>query len=211
MSKLSDADVEKLKHAPLGALENRIPRLLQERWSPRAFLEKPVQEADLRAILTAATWAASSYNEQPWRFFLGQSGDSTHAKLVRVLIEQNRVWAQHAPVLLLSVAKRAFSHTGEPNRFAMHDVGAATTTLALCATALGLHTHAMQGYDAAAARDAFAVPEDFEMGAVIALGYFGDHQDLSGVLLEREISARQRKPLTEIVFANSFGESVKLA
>ena len=207
---LTDSALEELKHARPAECAAAVPDLIRNRWSPRAFLDRPVSDADLCAVLTAASWAPSSYNEQPWRFFVGRAGDATHEQLLAALGEFNRVWARKAPVLLLSIARRNFTHSGEPNRFALHDAGAAWATLALCATTLGLHTHAMAGFDPAAAREALAVPEEFEIGAMIALGYFGDHAALDGALLERETMERKRKPLADVVFAGAFGQSAKL-
>ncbi len=207
MAPMTDNALEALKHVPADESTHAIPEIVRNRWSPRAFAERPVDDADLRAILTGASWAASSYNEQPWRFLVGRKGDETYSKLLATLGEFNQLWARKASVLLLTVGKRSFSHSGEPNRFALHDVGAASATLSLCATARGLHTHSMAGFDANRARAEFAVPEDFEMGAVIALGYFGDHAALDGALLERETMERRRKPLADLVFAGSFGES----
>lgn len=210
MKHLSDAEIESMKHGRPKDSADRIPDLILARWSPRAFADRPVSDEDLRAVLTAAGWAASSYNEQPWRFLVGRRGDGTYEKILATLTAHNRAWAQKAPVLLLAMARRTFTHTGEPNRFALHDTGAAIANLSLCATALGLHTHAMQGYDADAARQAFAVPEEFEMGATVALGYFGDPASLSGELLERETAPRSRKALDQLVFAGRFGESAAL-
>jgi nitroreductase len=45
------------------------------RRSTRAFLDEPVSEADLRAILEVARWAPSGGNCQPWHVF-ALSGDS---------------------------------------------------------------------------------------------------------------------------------------
>jgi len=83
----------------------------------------------------------------------------------------------------------------------MHDVGAATATLTLQATALGLHSHGMAGFDKDKARAAFNIPEDFEIGAVTALGYLGDAETLAEGLKAQETAARQRKPLAEVVFS----------
>jgi nitroreductase len=44
-----------------------------------------VSDDDLKKIFEAARWAASSYNEQPWRFFLGRRGDATYQKIFDVL------------------------------------------------------------------------------------------------------------------------------
>jgi hypothetical protein len=60
----------------------------------------------------------------------------------------------------------------------------------------------MAGYDQEAARQALGIPEEFALGTVIALGYQGEPGELGdATLIEREITARTRKPLDEIVFS----------
>jgi F420 biosynthesis protein FbiB-like protein len=44
--------------------------LLRQRGSVRSFKPQPVDETVLRQILTAATWAPSAHNRQPWRFVI---------------------------------------------------------------------------------------------------------------------------------------------
>ena len=191
-------EIEQLKHAP--AVPGVIDVILA-RWSPRAFSHKPVSHEDLHKIFEAARWAASSFNEQPWRFLVGHRGDATYQKIFDSLVEFNQGWAKSAPVLILSVASKTFAHNGAANHFAIHDTGAATAYLALQATVLGLHTHSMAGLDPEKARAAFGIPESFHIGAVTALGHLGDVDSLPEGLLEREIAPRQRKPLSEIVLA----------
>jgi nitroreductase len=191
-------NLETLKHGPA---ESGVQEVILKRWSPRSFADKPVPSADLTKIFTAAAWAASSFNEQPWRFLVGRKGDETYAKILDSLIEFNQAWAKTAPVLILSVGKKTFSHNGSPNGFAMHDTGAASATLSLEATALGMHTHGMAGLDKDKARANFGIPEDFEIGAVWALGYLGAPEALPEQMQEMEKSARTRKPLGEFVFS----------
>ena len=192
-------EIEKMKHAP--AVPGVIEVILQ-RWSPRAFSHKPVPRHDLRRIFEAARWAASSYNEQPWRFLVGHKGDSTYQKIFDSLVEFNQSWARSAPVLILSAASKNFAHNGTPNSYAIHDTGAATAYIALQATALGLHTHSMAGFDHGKARAAFDIPGTYDIGAVTALGYLGDVDDLPEGLLERELASRDRKPLHDIVLSD---------
>lgn len=177
-----------------------VEDLLLRRWSPRAFSDRPVSESDLRTLFTAACWAASSYNEQPWRFVLGRRGDETWDKILRCLVEANQAWAKSAPVLYAGFAKRTFSYNGEPNTSASHDVGAASANLSIQATALGLHTHGMVGYDAQALRESFDVPSDYDPTACWALGYLGDVADLPEKYQAMEKEPRQRKGLGEVVF-----------
>src|ERR1700679_4061806 len=163
-------DLDEVKSGPVAS---GVLDIILKRWSPRSYADKPVSSADLTKIFTAAAWAASSYNEQPWRFLVGKKGDETYAKILDSLIEFNQAWAKTAPVLILSVGKKTFTHNGSPNGFAMHDTGAASATFSLEATALGMHTHGMAGLDKDKARTNFGIPEDFEVGAVGALGYLG--------------------------------------
>jgi nitroreductase len=190
--------IEKLKHVPdVHGLQD----LVRRRWSPRAYADKEVTAEDLKKLFEAARWAASSSNEQPWRFLVGRRGDETYQKIFNALVEFNQDWAKSAPVLVLSVAKKTFSAKGSPNRHYLHDTGAAMATLALQATALGLHTHSMAGFDSEQLRASFAIPSDYEPGAVTAIGYFGDPESLPEHLRKQEVSPRQRKPLEEIVFS----------
>ena len=191
-------ELEKLKRAPedLG-----LDPLIAGRWSPRGFSGRPISADDLSTIFSAATWAASSYNEQPWRFLAGRNGDATFQKIFDCLGEFNQAWVRSAAVVVLSAAKKTFSHSGAPNRFAMHDTGAATATMTLQAIALGIHSHGMGGFDADQARAAFNIPDDFEIGAVTALGYLGDASSLPENYQKQETAARSRKPLTEVVFS----------
>ncbi|HEY0566339.1 MAG TPA: nitroreductase family protein [Terriglobales bacterium] len=185
-----------------------ILEAMRERWSPRAFdASRPVSAQDLTTIFEAARWAASSYNEQPWRFVVGRKGDATWQKIFDTLIPGNQAWAQFAPVLLITFAKKTFSHDGSQNKYGFHDIGAALAHIMLEATALGLHTHGMAGFDYAKARQTFGVPDDFEVGAACAIGYLGDPNELQGWQRDAELKPRTRKPLDELVFADTWGTS----
>ena len=190
--------IDKLKHAPD---VSGVQELIRQRWSPRAFSDKEIPADDLKTLFEAARWAASSSNEQPWRFLVGRRGDETYKKIFNALVPGNQSWAKSAPVLVLSVAKKTFTEKGTPNRHALHDTGAATANLFLQATALGLHTHSMAGFDPEQARASFAIPSDYEIGAVTAIGYFGDPAGLPEHLHKIEVSPRQRKPVEEFVFS----------
>ena len=195
------SNLNEIERAPASA---GILDIIAKRWSPRAFTDQAVSTEDLHKIFTAASWAASSTNEQPWRFLFGRNGDSTFAKILDSMAEANQAWAKHAPVLLLSVGKGTFSpgpYTGQHNPYALHDTGAASAFLALQTSALGLYTHGVGGFDREKARAHFNIPADFEIGACWAIGHLGDPDALSERLRQRELAPRTRKPLAEFVFA----------
>jgi nitroreductase len=196
---LTASEVHKLKKAP--PVEGVLPAI-RERWSARSFDQREVSPKALTKVFEAARWAASSNNEQPWRFLVGRRGTETFNKIYESLGGFNRDWAGRAPVLILGVAHTRFSKTGAENRYALFDLGAATSYLTLQAAELGLTTHQMAGYDHETARQALGIPAEYELGTVIALGYQGEPAALgNATLIERETTARTRKPLDEIVFS----------
>jgi nitroreductase len=204
---LSALEVNQLKQAP--AVNGVLPAVLS-RWSPRSFANRDVSPADLKKVFEAARWAAFSYNEQPWRFLVGLRNSSTYKKIFSTLIGFNQGWAAAAPVLILGVSSSKFSLNGTDNRHALYDLGAASSYLTLQAAALGLTSHQMAGYDQAAARQAFGIPEDYLLGAVIALGYQGEPSALGQEqLIAQEIAPRTRKPLSEFVLS-AWGEPANL-
>jgi nitroreductase len=194
---LSADEVNQLKRAP--EAEGVLPAFL-ERWSPRAFADRAVSRADLKRVFEAARWAPSSGNAQPWRFIVGIKGSETHSKIVSTLAGFNRDWAPKAPVLILGTTS-AVNSRGAANAYAMYDLGAAAVSITLEATALGLVTHQMGGYDHEAARKEFGIPEGYALGSVMALGYQDEPATLANdELIAREATPRQRKALDEIAF-----------
>jgi len=185
-----------------------IHDLLRRRWSPRAFSDRRVDSAVMRSLLEAARWAPSSYNEQPWSFIVAtKDAPAEFARLLSCLVEGNIKWAQHAPVLMVSVARLTFEDDGKPNRHAFHDVGLAVANLIVQATALGLVVHQMAGIFPEKIRELYGIPEGYEAVAGIALGYPGDPQSLPEELRKRELPPRERKPLTEFVFSGGWGQT----
>jgi nitroreductase len=185
--------------------------LIRARWSPRSFSSREVSPEDLRTLLDAARWAASSYNEQPWRFLVATKSDpAAYEKMLSILVESNQKWARTAPVLILTIAKRNFSRNGAPNHHALHDTGAALANLMLQAVAMGMNAHGMAGYDHGRARKVLNIPDDYELGAAVALGYAASPDQLPEPYRERETAPRQRKPLKEIVFGAGLNEPAPL-
>ena len=199
---LSASEVHHLKQAP--PVDGVLP-ILHQRWSPRSFADREVSPADLAKVFEAARWAASSFNEQPWRFLVGDHNSLTYKKIFDSLMPVNQAWAVHAPVLILGVTKTKFSHNDGPNRVALYDLGAASSYLTLQAAALGLSTHQMAGFDVERARHEFSIPPDHEPVAIAALGYPGSVESLPHKLQQKELAPRQRKPLADFVYERGWG------
>ena len=202
-----EAEVIAIKTA---GVEPDVHELIRRRWSPRAFADRPVASELLRRVLTAARWAPSAYNEQPWRFLVARREDpEAFERLLACLKEGNRRWAQRAPVLMLVLARRTFSHSGGANPHAWYDTGQAVAYLTLQATALGLYVHQMAGILPDEARHRCAIPEDYDVVGALALGYLGDPAQLPEDLQARERSPRIRRPLAELVFEGRWGNPAR--
>lgn len=188
-----------------------IHDLLARRWSPRAFADRPVEREHLQSLFEAARWAPSSNNEQPWRFIVATKEDEVQwNRLFACLVEGNRVWAVRAPVLALSVASLFFGNTSAPNRHVLHDTGMAVQNLAIQATALGLVVHQMAGFNVDQARTDLKIPNEYEPVAMMAIGYAGDPNLLSGVFREREVAPRRRHLVSSLVFGGEWGAPCSL-
>jgi len=185
-----------------------LHNLLAQRWSPLAFAEQPVEVEKLQSLLEAARWAASCFNEQPWRFIVATRDQTDeYARLLSCLVEANQTWAGRAPILMLTVASLHFQRNGKPNRHAWHDVGLAVGNLTVQATALGLYVHQMAGIEPEKARAVYGIPEGFEVVTGLAIGYLGSPESLPENLQQREAAPRQRRPCNEFVFAGQWGQA----
>jgi nitroreductase len=185
-----------------------IHDLITRRYSPYVFdPERSVSADDLAALFEAASWAANSYNEQPWRYIVATRDDTeAFETLWSCLSKGNQGWTKDASVLALGVYKTHFSHNDSPNRSALHDLGAAAANLTLEATRRGMVVHQMAGILPDRARTVYNIPEGFEVATAIAIGYEGDLDSADETMRERDSKPRTRKPLEEFVFAGSWEE-----
>ena len=149
-----------------------IEPLFVERWSTRAFTGEPIPEEVLFKAFEAARWAPSSGNAQPWRFLYARKEHESWPRLLAVLNERNRLWASRASVLVLVASLKQRVREGKliANKTHSFDAGAAWSNLAHQLKLLGWSTRGIGGFDAEAARKEFAVPEDFHLDCVIAVG-----------------------------------------
>jgi hypothetical protein len=119
-------------------------------------------------------------------------------------------YAKRAPILICAISKKTYSENGNPNRLYFHDLGAANENMFLEAFNQGLIMHEMGGFDVQKARDVFNVPEEYEVGIMIAIGYQDTYHVLPDRLREKVFTPRVRKPLSEIAFIEKIGNGIKI-
>lgn len=175
-----------------------IMKEIKGRWSPRAFSSEKISSEEIMAILEAARYAPSCFNEQPWRFIVADDEEKL-SKMRGVLAETNQVWANAAPVLIAILAKKAFAHNGKDNFWYQFDAGTAWGYLSLEAERRGIITHAMGGFSKELLRETFHVTDEYDVMTVVAIGKMGNKEKLSENLKERE-KPEVRESLENLIY-----------
>ena len=190
-----------------------INELACKRCSGRAYdPERTLSGLQITTLLEAARWSPSCFGDEPWRFIVCDRVTNPDAwdRALSVLNESNRDWVRHAPLIILGFVGSVLSRNGQPNRWGQYDTGAATMSLCLQATAMGLMVHHMGGYDIDKLRASFAIPEDYMPMAILTIGYQLPIERIPGALRERELAARTRRPLEECFFEGDWGKPVSV-
>jgi nitroreductase len=187
------------QHIKVPTTQTNVHPLLLKRWSARSFSDKHLEKEQITRLFEAASWSASSMNAQPWKFMYAQRGTEAFDRMCNCLMEGNRRWAAGGDLMIISLARRNFEGNGKPNRHAMHDVGAANTTLLLQAAQDDIYGHMMGGFHMDQTYETFDIdPEEYEIACFIVLGYLDDANKLEEPFRSREMSPRSRKSISEI-------------
>ena len=174
--------------------------LVRTRRSIRRYADRPVDRVLIEAALTAATYAPSAHNRQPWRFAIVTSreakerlasamgehlradrlADGDLPSVVDADVARSHARITSAPALVLACLTMADMDTySDPRRgnaeriMAIQSVAAAIHVLLLTAHALGLAACWMCAplFAPGVACDALDLPADWEPQALVTLGY----------------------------------------
>ncbi len=183
-------------------LSSKLISSIENRWSGRSFSNQMIEESHLNALMEAARWAPSCYNEQPWRFMIAKRGTDLYQSFYDTLSEGNQAWAGDAPILLLALARKEFRHNGHENIHSWHDVGLAMGQLGMQATELGINLHQMAGFDRARLTVKLSLPDSYEAVSITAVGYRDEADKLEGIWLEKEKAPQSRLERDQIIIEN---------
>ncbi len=174
---------------------------IRTRRSVRRFMDRPVEEDKLQAILEAARQAPSWANLQCWRFVVVKDPPTKDRISELSFVESffaprgykanpSRKGLAEAPVIIVACSDPSQSGTiwGQP--YYMTDMGIAAQNLMLAARALGLGTVFVGVFDEEKVRSLLSIPSDIRVVGLFPIGY----------PLEERASGPARKPLSEIVF-----------
>jgi nitroreductase len=185
--------------------ESPVLDAIQQRRSRRAYSDKAVEMEKIHSLFEAARWAPSSVNEQPWLYLYATKNQTElWQKIFESLNDGNKVWAKHAPLLIVSLVRKNFIRNDHPNTSARYDLGGANALLSIQAAHFGLNVHQMGGFNADILRRNLNIPQSMEPVVIMAIGYPGDAQSLPEHLKVRELAPRERYVQQEFVLNKSF-------
>jgi len=140
---------------------------IQNRFSVRSYLDRPVEPEKLQGVLEAARLAPSASNKQEWRFVVVRDA----ARRQALAQAANQSFIATAPVVIAACA--ADTSRVMPCGLPCHpiDVAIALEHIALQATAEGLGTCWIGAFNQEAARQAIGAPESAVVVELMPLGY----------------------------------------
>jgi nitroreductase len=177
---------------------------IEIRRAKRALSEEKIPEEAVKRIMTAATYAPSCFNNQPWRFLVVTEDDKLED--MHAALSGGNYWARKAPVIVAVITKPDLDgQLSDRREYAVLGCGLAMENLMLQAFKEGTIAHAMAGFDPFVVKEKFSIPEEFIVIALIAIGYPGDESHLSEKHIKMEHSPRDRKPEPEVISYNAWG------
>jgi len=158
------------------------------RYSCRAYTNKMPSDEALRAIAEAAVASPSAVNQQNWRVIVVKNKEliaDLETEGMKFLMAQNdkgaynRIMSRggkmlyNAPCMIIVPINKSFSE-----RYALMDLGIVVENVALAAASLGINSvicgmiaHCFAGDRAEEFNRRLAIPEGYEIGLAVLLGY----------------------------------------
>jgi nitroreductase len=161
-------------------------KLMEVRYSVRAYKSDPVPEKSLSLVLDAARIAPTAANRQPFQILVIHTA-GRQEELRRIY---NRDWFVQAPLILgiCALSDEAWKRKHDNKCYADVDAAIAFDHMIMAATGLGLGTCWIAAFDPAAAREILKLPNNVEPVVFTPLGYPADKS-----------TPKQRKKMEELV------------
>jgi nitroreductase len=169
----------------------KVFEAIRTRKSVRSFLDKPVEDEKLLAVLEAGRIAPSAGNRQEWRFIVVRD-NKLRARLGEAANGQSFVG--EAPVVIVACAE-SDGHVmscGQPSY--PIDVAIALDHISLAAVELGLGTCWIGAFNEKKVKEILGVPDEIRVVELMPLGY----------PVHQSVKEKSRLPLKSIVKYDSW-------
>jgi len=179
---------------------------IRTRRSVRKFIDRPVEEEKLQAVLEAVRMAPSWANMQCWRIVVVKDRSMKEKISEQSYVESffapkgyksnpSKKALAEAPVVIVLCADPAQSGTLWGQTYYLADAGIASQNLMLAARALGLGTVFVGVYDEEKLKALLNIPGSIRIVGLFPIGYpAGEQKD-----------GPPRKPLSETCFQGTWG------
>lgn len=159
-------------------METGFMKLVNDRFSARDYLDKPVEREKINLCLEAARLAPSACNSQPWRFIIIDESEFKN-KICDCIFSgayHMNQFVKKAPVLVVVVSEKGNFLTKVGNflrdtRYYLIDIGIAVEHFALQATELGLGTCWIGWFNEKELKKTLSIPKGVRIDVVLSLGY----------------------------------------
>jgi 5,6-dimethylbenzimidazole synthase len=163
-------------------------QVMESRRSVRVFEDRPVSQEELDALITAAAWAPSPLNLQPWQFVVITEADAKQKVIGAVQQAHQGVidsggpeWVTKYRYNFVEQAPMLIAVLYDPNKGglgsyfnnphgALSAAAAAIQNMMLAATDMGLGTLWFTFFDPAVMRQALGAPYTLEVAGIIPVG-----------------------------------------
>ncbi len=163
-----------------------ILKVIKNRYSVRAYQDRPVAPEVLQTVLEAARQAPSARNMQDWRFVVVQDG-AVRKRLMAAA--NNQAFVAQAPVVIACCATQPDYVMRCGQRTAPIDVAIAMDHMTLQAVEEGLGTCWIGSFYEDQVKEILGIPDGVTVIELLTLGYPAD----------RPPASKNRQPLDEIV------------
>lgn len=147
-----------------------LMQAIRARRSIRSYLDRPVEEEKLLAVLEAGRLAPSARNMQDWRFIV-VSDPATRQRLAEAARDQQFV--AQAPLVIAACGTSDLVMTCGQPAYAI-DVAIALDHMILAAASLGLGSCWIGAFYEDRVKQILAVPPEVRVVALLPLGYPAD-------------------------------------
>lgn len=167
--------------------------LAKERYSCRYFSDKKIEQEKIDQILEAARLAPTGKNSQSQRILV--LTDETELKKLSGCTP----YGWNAPLVFIICYDKNESWKRSLDNFdgGTQDICIVTTHMMLEVTSLGLGSTWIGAFDPMKTREIYNIPENFEVSAILPVGYPSESAHPSRLHSDR-------KPIEEIAFYNKF-------
>lgn len=162
-------------------------KAIKTRRSIRSFLDKSIDDKDLKAILESARLAPSASNRQEWRFVVVKD-KKTKERIT--IAAKNQKFLLEAPVIIACCAKTDGHVMTCGQACYPIDVAIAIDHMSLAAVELGLGTCWIGAFYEEQIKEILNIPKSIKVVELLALGYARSTPQ----------NLKTRLPISEIVF-----------